>query len=160
MGWVVQSYDTPEGSARRAYVARGQKVYILDLMPDDPQQYALFTSVLQSFTFVEPMNRASRNHPSIVWQWIPRILAFDCWNGAWFRICCRRLNPSDRTSHCRLPFVGSYEIAQGPYTQAVVMQVRCIPAMTANLWTLVYNLTATVCLRARNNALQLVPRLR
>jgi len=54
---LIQSYDSLESSFRRAYVARGQKVYIIDLIPDDPSKYTLFTSILQSLAFTDPIHR-------------------------------------------------------------------------------------------------------
>ena len=118
---IIQSYDTAEGAIRRAYIARGQKVYIIDLVPDDPSQHTLFTSMLQSFTFTDPFYRVqdvrtrlfenTHSDYQLYYAYLPLIMKSVTGYAA------RSQNysvPQNVPLNYRLPFVGKELITQGP----------------------------------------------
>ena len=55
--FIVESYKTGGGSVRRVYVARGEKVYFIDLLPDDGTCDAINAYMRLSLTFTQPMMR-------------------------------------------------------------------------------------------------------
>jgi murein DD-endopeptidase MepM/ murein hydrolase activator NlpD len=123
-GMVVHSYTSNEGNSRRAYIARGPKTYIIDMITYDPLQLSLFTSILESFAFTEQVFPASTMRQQLYSPYNHLYLPFIA-NQSNGRLSADTYQaegsihgvatPQNVPGNYRLPFiVGPRQITQGP----------------------------------------------
>jgi len=110
---VMQSYNTPEGAVRTAFVARGSKVYILTLIPDTPAQDALFAQIAQGLTFVDSVERQQEVTSRLYPDDSPFSIFLPLISQSTGNPTTPKPNrPQVVPSNYRLPFVGSWKITR------------------------------------------------